>query len=206
MTYISKFTAFLKKLTGFFLFTLFGFFRPGVIYKVTANRPLNRSYKRFFQGLFWLCLASAILLHALTPVMIIGYFLALMPLALLATAIDPFVAWLRGEDETPWRTFGTYYAQSLWALLVTLQTFLIVLIIMLWIEPEFVNMVGKTSVEEPKDVGDLGAYLVFSFFMVAHFVSSQIYASERKSHKIVSSLIFGGCYLGIPLITAIAAL
>lgn len=205
MTYFSRFLSALKKLAGFFLFSLVGFFKPDLLYQVTANRPLSRSYWRLLQAFLWISAAMMIFLHPLTPILVLGALLAILPVILMAVSVDPFVSWLRGEDENPWHTFSRYISQGLWATIITMQPFLIALIAIVLVQPLFFEVFEGTDPTSPDSVSDLAVYLIFSFFMVIHFIYSQVKASARTSHKIVSAAIFSGCYLGLPIASAIAS-
>lgn len=204
MRYISRFLSALKKLAGFILFSLMGFFRPEVLYAVTASRPLSRSYWRLLQAFLWLLLAMAILLHPHTLIFPIGSLIAIMPLIILSTSIDPFVSWLRGEDEKPWLTFSRYISQGLWSFIIALQPFILILILLALFEPLFFDVFDDTNPESASSFSDLAAYLIYASFQTIHFIFSQVKSSTRKSHKLVSSTIFCGMFLVIPLALATA--
>lgn len=198
--YTILFAGSVKKLFGFFLFTLMGFFRPEVIYSVTASRPLSRSYWRLAQAFFWLSLALSILLmNPFAPLLILGSIVAILPLILLSTGIDPFVSWLRGEDETPFKTYFRYINQGVWSFVISIQPFIIAMLIFLVVEPSIIDAVSSEKAGEVNSVKDVIVFAAFSLFQTVHFIFSQIKGSSRKSHKIVSSMVFSSCFMIAPI-------
>lgn len=194
---------FIKKGLGFFLLTLVGFFMPKALYTTIASRPTKRIYTRLLQGLAAFSLYTAILIHPVTPVLFLGVFLALIPLMAISVSIDPFVSWLRGDDEAPWHTFAKYLGQALWTIVITVQPFVLALLLLLIVNPDFMGVFEEVDVENAQSIEDIAAFIVFSFFLTLHFFYSQVCATTRKQHKVVSTIVFSGAYFVLPVITVL---
>lgn len=195
--------SFFKRSFGFFILSIIGFFTPGPLYTTIASRPLKRSYLRLLQGFVGLGLYTAVLIHPLTPIFIFTVFLALTPLIMMSVAVDPFVSWLRGDDENPWHTFARYMSQGMWSIIIAVQPFLIALMAILIFKPEFMGVFAGNDIENAQSIEDIAMFLIFSLFLTVHFVYSQIKATERKHHKFASSIIFTGVYLVLPFVTVL---
>lgn len=195
--------SFIKKSFGFFVLSLVGFFTPQALYRTIASRPIKRSYLRLLQGIVGFSLYTVVLIHPATPILIAGVFLALLPLIMMSVAIDPFVSWLRGDDEDPWTTFSRYVSQGLWSIVITMQPFILVLCFLILVNPEFMSVFINSDIENARSIEDIALFLIFSFFLTIHFICSQIVATNRKQHKVVSSVVFAGAYLVMPIIAVI---
>lgn len=201
--FLAPIAAFTKKSFGFFLLSIIGFFAPSPLYRTIASRPVKRSYLRLLQGILGFSLYTAVIIHPVTPVLMLGVFLALIPLIMMSVAIDPFVSWLRGEDENPWSTFAKYLSQGLWAVIITIQPFVLILFLILLVSPEFMGIFGESDIKNARSIQDIGMFLIFSFFLTLHFFYSQAASTSRKQHKLVSSVVFAGAYLVLPVITVL---
>lgn len=195
--------SFIKKSFGFFILTIIGFFTPGLLYRTIASRPLKNSYLRLGQGVLGLSLYTGILLHYLAPVMILAVFLAIILLIMTSVAVDPFVSWLRGDDEHPWKTYFRYVSQGLWSVLIVLQVFILVLFFIVYVNPDFLGVFESADIENAKSVSDISLFIAFTSFLTIHFYYSQAAASERKQHRFASTVIFAGVYLVMPIVTVI---
>lgn len=194
---------FVKQSLGFFVLSIIGFFTPKALYRTIASRPLKRSYLRLIQGLIGFVLYTSVLIHPGVSVLMAGVFLALIPLIAISVSIDPFVSWLRGEDENPWHTIARYLSQGFWAILITIQPFVIALCALILIVPEFMSIFSDRDIENAQSIEDIAMFLIFSFFLTLHFFYSQAEATVRKQHKIVSGIVFTGAFLVLPTISVI---
>lgn len=193
--------AFIKKSFGFFILSIIGFFTPRPLYRTIAARPVKRSYLRLLQGLLGFVLYTSVLIHPAVSILMAGVFLALIPLMVMSVSIDPFVSWLRGEDQNPWHTIWRYLSQGLWSIIITIQPFVIALCALIIIAPEFMEVFSDRDIENAQSIEDIALFLIFSFFLTLHFYWSQAEATTRKQHMVVSSVVFAGAFLVLPTIT-----